>query len=279
MIALDAKPLLDLRGLVRRARSGLSVTSLPGGLVTRPRGRGLETAELRAFEPGDDPRHLDRNATARTGQPQIRLFHAERDRTTILIADFRPSMLWGTRRTLRSIAAAEALALTGWDAVVTGGRVGLIAVTAADTNLLAPQARDQAMVRVIGGLVQAHAHAVSNPGAEDPDLSVALAMANRAAPRGAEIVLASALDSLGADFQDMAQALSARTQFRVLQIVDAFEIEAPSGRYRFATRSRPEGAVGQPGTVAQTTTPLKEIGLEIGRYDVARPPEQQTLHA
>ena len=37
-----------------------------------------------------------------------RTFHAERDRTVILIADFRPSMLWGTRRTLRSVAAAEA---------------------------------------------------------------------------------------------------------------------------------------------------------------------------
>ena len=110
MIELLAKPLLDLRGLVQQSRGELAVTSLPGGLVTRMRGRGLETAELRAFAFGDDPRHLDRNATARTGQLQVRLFHAERDRTTILLADFRPSMLWGTRRTLRSIAAAEALA-------------------------------------------------------------------------------------------------------------------------------------------------------------------------
>lgn len=278
MITLEARPLLNLRGFVLRRRAGLSVTSLPGGLVTRPRGRGLETAELRAFAPGDDPRHLDRNATARTGHPQIRLFHAERDRTTILIADFRPSMLWGTRRTLRSIAAAEALAITGWDAVASGGRVGLIAVTPVETFLQAPRARDMAMVRAIGGMVRAHQNAVDHAQDNEPPLAEALALANRAAPRGAEVVMASALDTLGAEFADVAMALTARAHLRVLRIADAFESDPPRGHYRFATKANPKGAIGRTGGDHPTEL-VEGLDLDLWRYDVAQPPEAQSLDA
>ncbi|TXM93858.1 DUF58 domain-containing protein, partial [Methylobacterium sp. WL122] len=62
---------------------------------------------------GDDRRHIDRNATARTGILHVRTHHDERDRAVVLLADFRPSMLFGTRRALRSVAAAEALASLG----------------------------------------------------------------------------------------------------------------------------------------------------------------------
>lgn len=279
MIALEARTLLNLRGLVHRRRAERSVTSLPGGVVTRPRGRGLETAELRAFAPGDDPRHLDRNATARTGHPQVRLFHAERDRTTILIADFRPSMLWGTRRTLRSIAAAEALAVAGWEAIVSGGRVGLIAVTAAETILLDPRARDLAMVRVIGGMVRAHQQAIAHSSADDPPLSDVLGLANRAAPRGAEVVLASALEDLGAGFPDAALPLSARTHLRVLRVADAFETTPPPGRYRFATKANPEGTAGRPGGGIDPVQALAGLGINTLHYDASVPPDAMVRYA
>ena len=275
MIELTADHLLRLRGLTDRRGPAMSVTSLPGGLVTRPRGRGLETAELRAFAPGDDPRHLDRNATARTGQPHVRLFHAERDRTTILIADFRPSMLWGTRRTLRSIAAAEALTLAGWAAVAAGERVGLIIVTAAEAVLLTPRERDRAMVRVIGGMVRAHRKALANPAAADPSLADSLALAARASPRGAEVVLASALDHLGAGFEDRARALASSAEFRILRIADAFETAPPPDRYRFATRTRPEGRIGRPVASSGPHALIEELNLPVQTFHAARPPEAQ----
>ena len=120
MLTLDADHLIRLRALARTRTAPRSMTSLPGGFVTRTRGPGLEAADLRAFAEGDDPRHVDRNATARSGRLHVRTFQAERDRAVLLVADFRPSMLWGTRRTLRSIAAAEALCLIGWRAAAEG---------------------------------------------------------------------------------------------------------------------------------------------------------------
>ena len=184
MVTLDPDHLLRLRALARRREPPRSVTAMPGGFVTRARGQGLETADLRAFADGDDPRHIDRNATARSGRLQVRNFQAERDRALLLVADFRPSMLWGTRRTLRSIAAAEALSMIGWRAVTEGARVGLLAVSAGAQTFVRPRARDRAMVAVIGAMVEAHAAALSDAARPDPPLSATLELAHRlASPR------------------------------------------------------------------------------------------------
>ena len=58
--------------------------------------RGTELAQLRAYEPGDDVRHLDAAATARTGQPHVRLHVPERALTTWIVLDLSPSMAFGT---------------------------------------------------------------------------------------------------------------------------------------------------------------------------------------
>src|SRR3712207_7603941 len=43
-------------------------------------GSGTELAQLRPYEIGDDVRHLDPSASARTGVPHVRLHVPERDR-------------------------------------------------------------------------------------------------------------------------------------------------------------------------------------------------------
>ncbi|MFD1333947.1 DUF58 domain-containing protein, partial [Methylopila musalis] len=102
----------------RRGASGpRRLAARPGGVVTRRRGRGSEIDDVRPWTDGDDIRHIDRHATARTGELHARTFRDERERAALLVADFRPAMLFGTRRAFRSIAGAEALALLGWRAV------------------------------------------------------------------------------------------------------------------------------------------------------------------
>ena len=84
-VALDADALIGLEFLALRHRGrDRRLSSLPGGFATRRRGQGLELADIRAYQPGDDVRHLDRSATARTGRPHVRTFQQERDRLTLL---------------------------------------------------------------------------------------------------------------------------------------------------------------------------------------------------
>lgn len=274
MLELDPDRLIGLRALVRRAAGGLRHTGLPGGFVTRRRGAGLEIAELRAFHTGDDPRHIDRNATARSGKPQVRTFQAERDRTTILLADFRPSMFWGTRRTLRAVAAAEALSLVGWRAVGEGGRVGLVAVSAGDPVFVRPRSRDAGMIGAIGGLVRAYRTALAGIEAPESPLSEALELATRLAPHGATVTLASALDTPGPRLSEAVRALSHRAALSVIRVVDAFEDTPPPRRFRFVT---PSGGAGS-GSPTRTAPPVLPEGiplLDLTDYYAALPPERQ----
>jgi len=57
----------------------------------------------------------------------VRTFRDERERTLMLVVDFRESMMFGTRRALRSVAGAEAVIALGWGAIDEGGGVGLLA--------------------------------------------------------------------------------------------------------------------------------------------------------
>ena len=53
-------------------------------------GPGTELAQIRPYAPGDDPRQLDWNVTARTGQAHVRVQLAERVMVTWLVLDTSP---------------------------------------------------------------------------------------------------------------------------------------------------------------------------------------------
>ncbi|QHQ37459.1 DUF58 domain-containing protein [Algicella marina] len=216
------------------------VSAMPGGFVIKRRGNGQEVADNRIYAEGDDLRHIDRGATARTGHLYIRRFHEERDRVTLLVADFRPSMLWGMQRAFRSVAAAEALAITGWRAVEAGERVALLALTADGSFAVSPRGRSRGMLAVIGGLARAHEAALAGPsGARaDPPLDQALTGISRITPSGAEIVLASGLDTPGDGLADVLGDLSRRRNPRVLMIGDSILGNLPAGQYPMAVGGR-----------------------------------------
>ncbi|MGB0905197.1 MAG: DUF58 domain-containing protein, partial [Mangrovicoccus sp.] len=155
-IALSADRLIGLRHVALAAREDAVLAASPGGFASPQKGRGLEIADLREYQTGDDLRHLDRGATARTGRLHVRQFQEERDRIVLLVADFRAPMFWGLTRVLRSVAAAEALCLIGWTVITDGGRVGLLTLGDDEPVVLPPRGRDRAMLAAIGGLVSAH---------------------------------------------------------------------------------------------------------------------------
>ena len=71
---------------------------------------GTELAQLRPYEIGDDVRHIDPAATARTGSPHVRLHVPERALTTWIVLDVSPSMAFGTALRLKA-DVAEGVAL------------------------------------------------------------------------------------------------------------------------------------------------------------------------
>ena len=245
-VHVDFDALMRLAHLAEamRARAGGSLTGLPGNFVHRRHGRGLETHDIRHWSQGDDIRHIDRNATARTGVPHVRSFRDERDRVVLLIADFRPSMLFGTRRALRSAAAAEALALIGWQASAEGSRVGALAVSAGAPDVSPAGHGPRLMAGVLGLLARAHAAALAGNETRDPPLAAALEAAARLTPAGAVLCVATGLDAPGEDFDSVVRWLARRNELQFAVMRDAFEEAPPRGDFP-VTR-----AGGAPGVVS-----------------------------
>ncbi|KQP50701.1 hypothetical protein ASF41_14310 [Methylobacterium sp. Leaf111] len=280
-IHLSGEALMGLRHLARRGSGPATRTlaGLPGGIVTRRRGRGSEPDDVRLWSEGDDRRHIDRNATARTGILHVRTHHDERDRAVVLLVDVRPSMLFGTRRALRSVAAAEALVLLGWRIVGDGGRIGLVAAGAGEPVVVRPAGGERAMTALTGALALAHARALADGSAADPPLAPALTLAQSLLPSGGHLVIGSALDAPGPDFDPLLTIMAERLSIRLVLVSDAFERARPPGFYPFATPDGRRGTVqanrtdrASPGTDARLVA-YAQRGIEGLRLDVEAGPE------
>lgn len=265
----DAEALIALRGLAGSSRTNApGLSTLPGNFQAKKRGQGQETADIRAYVLGDDVRAVDRNVTARTGNLHVRIHQADRDRTILLVADFRPSMLWGIKRAFRSVAAAEALSLVGWRAIDEGARVGLLAITNAGHEAVPARSRPRAMLAAIGGMVRAHevAFEAARSDLTDSGLDEALQQVLRIMDRNTEVVVASGFDTPGPNFALKCKEIEDRGVLRRIEVSDGVGSALPRGRYRMTT---PAGRAMQARVEEPDGSPTA-----LGVVDPTRPPSQ-----
>ena len=120
--------------------------TLPGDRRAAGVGLGTELAQLRPYETGDDVRHIDAAATARTGIPHVRLHVPERALTTWIVLDVSPSMAFGTARRLKADVAEGAALVFGRLGVRRAGSVGMVAFGAGGLRVLPPRGSKPGMV-------------------------------------------------------------------------------------------------------------------------------------
>ncbi|WP_181701533.1 DUF58 domain-containing protein [Chthonobacter albigriseus] len=226
-IRLTAPELIALRETGLATGRHRPATRRPGAVPAKPPGAGIDLREIRAFVDGDDARRIDPAATARTGLPHIRSFHEDRDDTVLLIADFRPAMLWGTRTALRSVRGARAVAERGWRAVARGASVSAMGIDAVGVSSLPLGAGAAHMNRIAWMLASLHDRALSAR-RETPDLAAALTRAASLAPPGAEVVLAAGADSIAAADEPALARLARRRRVTLLLPLDPAEIAPPA---------------------------------------------------
>lgn len=144
--------------LQRRARRQAGAgTILPGPQPSLRLGAGLELMETRGYQHGDDFRHLDWRATARSGKPMTKVFRAERQRSLFIVLDRVATMAFGTQHALKSVIAARCAAILAFAAYHQHETVGGLIADASPT-FVAPSRRRESM----WSLVQAAA-APQNP--------------------------------------------------------------------------------------------------------------------
>ena len=102
------------------------------------RGRGMEFAEVREYQPGDDIRTIDWNVTARLGSAYVKRFLEERELTVLFLVDVSASGGFGTRRRTKGELAVEVAAVLALAAARNNDRVGAAFFTDRIEHYVAP---------------------------------------------------------------------------------------------------------------------------------------------
>ncbi|MGB3394645.1 MAG: DUF58 domain-containing protein [Stenotrophomonas sp.] len=154
-MAATAPPLIpaDVRSRLRNLRLWPQRASGSRGIglhASRSRGAGLEFAQYRAYEPGDEPRQIDWKLHARSDRFFVRESERESPLTTWLLLDTSASMQQAdqARRTWTRLHAAKALAACVAElALQQGDAFGLVALGGDGVQLLpaghGPRQRDR----------------------------------------------------------------------------------------------------------------------------------------
>jgi len=97
---------------------------MQGDYRTLFHGPGLDFADLREYEAGDDPRHIDWNVTARLDTPYVREYTEDRELTAWMLLDRSPSMSFGPEERPKGFVLAEIVAILARLLTRRGNRVG-----------------------------------------------------------------------------------------------------------------------------------------------------------
>jgi uncharacterized protein (DUF58 family) len=169
-------------------------------------------------------RHIDPSATARTGEPHVRLHVPERTLTTWIVLDASPSMAFGTAGRLKSDVAEGVALVLARLAVRRAGAVALMKFGAGRPQFLPPRGSKAGVAAVRRAVGEGVApDGVSRPGA----LAEALGQVRKFATQPGLVVIVS-------DFRDQDDwtvslgALAARHSVIAVEIRDPREGMVPA---------------------------------------------------
>ena len=155
------------------------------------RGNGIELDRIRPYEPGDDVRKIDWNATARSLVPHVREDVPERQLTAWLLLDHSPSMHFGTAERRKADVAEGAALVVGRFAARRGNRLGIVTFGGEKTEVMPPAGGRRGMLGLIRALE------IEPPEEGHGTTSPAHALSIVAAPRSTPGVVVIASDFRG----------------------------------------------------------------------------------
>jgi uncharacterized protein (DUF58 family) len=188
------------------------------------RGNGIDFADLRPYEYGDDVRHIDWNVTARMDTPYIREYLEDREITAWFLLDLSPSVDFGTVEAERLKRSVLVDVVTTLARVLTrhGNRVGAIFYgTGVERTIPARSGRVQ-VLRLINDL-QRHPRHASAP---FTDLATLLEAGLRwIKGRSLVFVISDFISAPG--WERALQRLTVRHEVVALRLYDRREVELP----------------------------------------------------
>lgn len=183
------------------------------------KGQGMSFDEVRQYTPGDDPRRIDWNVTARTGEPHVKTFVEERELTVLIVVDMSGSMAFGTQGDSKRRIAARLAAMMAFSAISNGDRVGLVAFADDIERYVPPKRGRKHVLRIIDEILS------FAPVGSGTNLKAALEFVARVTRRKAVVLLVS--DFLDEGYSRALHVAARRHDLIPMTIVDPAEEQLP----------------------------------------------------
>jgi uncharacterized protein (DUF58 family) len=217
MASISPQILKQVKRIELRTR-GLVSSLLAGEYRSVFRGLGMEFAEVRAYQHGDDFRAIDWNVSARLGTPYIKTFTEERELTVLLVVDQSGSARFGVPRTKADVGA-EVAAVLALAAARQNDRVGALLFSDRVERVIPPAKGRRHALRVIRDML------AFQPAGKGTDLAGALTYAARLLRHRSIVVVLS--DFAAAGWEKPLRRLATRHEVVAVTVDDPREQQLP----------------------------------------------------
>ena len=126
---------------------------LQGDYRTLLYGQGIDFADLREYQVGDDIRYIDWNVTARIGTPHIRQYVEDREITAWFLLDLSPSLQFGTVETDKRAVLVDFVATLSRLLTRHGNRVGAMLAGASVDRVIPARGGRLQVLRIVHELM------------------------------------------------------------------------------------------------------------------------------
>jgi len=183
------------------------------------KGQGMEFAEVREYQAGDEVRSIDWNVTARMQRPYVKRYIEERELTVMLAVDVSGSERFGTRRRFKSEVASELAAVLAMCAIRNNDRVGGLMFTDRIEHVVPPRKGRRHALRLIRDIL------AFEPKGRGTDIGGATEYLNKMLSHKAIIFLVS--DFLGSNIERPIKLLAQRHDLVAVTVEDPSERVLP----------------------------------------------------
>lgn len=184
------------------------------------KGQGMEFAEVREYQPGDEVRTIDWNVSARMGRPFVKQYVEERELTIMLAIDVSGSSRFGTRARFKHDLAIEMAGVLALAAVRNNDRVGMMLFTDRVEHALPARKGRKHALRLIRDLI------TTEPVGRGTAVSAAVDRLMRLLPHRSVVFLCS--DFITADREKPLARLAQRHDVIAVTLEDPSERVLPS---------------------------------------------------
>ena len=184
------------------------------------KGRGIEFAEIREFQEGDEVRSIDWNVSARLGSPYIKLFTEEREQNVFFLVDRSASGQFGSGEMTKAEYTAEVAAVLAFSATLNKDRVGLLLFSDQEELQLDPARGHRHVLRIIRELL------AFEPKSQKTDLAAGIEHLLKTTLKRSIVFILS--DLITPEFDKPLRALSRKHEVILLHVTDPIERSLPN---------------------------------------------------